>query len=883
MAFGRFNWQLWVLALVLVISQPARADKKEPQLKTKTLSSFSTYHDGGSKIPQLSEVELPSTSAQMLVQSRQKQANPPSQGAKQTGIISITGVKANPTDKGLEVILQTAQGEQLQVTNRSTGNNFVADISGGQLRLPSGEAFAFRSEKPLAGVTEITVTNVDANTVRVTVVGEASQPTVELFDDDTGLVFGVAGAATAAQPQPEAPQATEKPATEAPQEEPAAQQDDPIELVVTGEQDGYRAPNASTATRTDTPIRDIPQSIQVVPQEVLRDRNVRDLTEAVETVAGVVEGGDRTVRIIRGFSQSGNFRNGFRDVGAYGVTAARTIEQVEVLRGPASVLFGQVEPGGIINVTTRQPLSTPYYNLAFEVGNYNLYQPSIDLSGPLTTDKNLLYRLIASYKNSNPIPEPTNIQETVLAPSITWKLGDRTDLKLYYEYSNTTGDPFWFYTGILSDGSLLPRNFFQSYPSLARVERTTQRYGYELNHKLTDNWQIRNNFSVAATNNRQTDVFATEIENDRILTGFVISDYRYKPENYFGQIDLLGRFNTGAISHQLLIGFDFNRLAETFQGFEGGVPDLDIFNPNYNVPVPANLAPYTGETNTQSYGVYLQDQITIFDNLKLLIGGRVDWTEQSRTFVFDNVDFLRPDQNDTAFSPRIGLVYQPSDLVAFYASYSRSFLPTTGFNPDGRVFDPTRGTQYEVGVKADWLNRKLSTTLAAYQITKTNVTTTDPNNPTFSIQTGEQQSQGIELDVAGEILPGLKLIASYAYTDAKVTQDNTTPVGNRLNGVPENQASLWTTYEIQQGDLKGLGFGLGLFYVGERQGDLANSFQLKDYLRTDAALYYRRDGFKAAINIRNLFDIDYAEYGSGRTFIQRGAPLTITGSVSLEF
>ncbi|BDA71264.1 hypothetical protein CAL7716_054300 [Calothrix sp. PCC 7716] len=173
------------------------------------------------------------------------------EGGNQGGIVPITGVKANPTDKGVEVILQTTQGQQLQVTNRSAGNNFVADISGGQLRLPSGEAFTFRSEKPLAGITEITVTNVDANTVRVTVVGETSQPTVELFDDDdAALVFGVAPAATATQPQPEAPITTEKPATEALQEEPAARQDDPIELVVTGEQDGYRAPNASTATRT---------------------------------------------------------------------------------------------------------------------------------------------------------------------------------------------------------------------------------------------------------------------------------------------------------------------------------------------------------------------------------------------------------------------------------------------------------------------------------------------------------------------------------------------------------------------------------------------------------------------------------------------------------
>ncbi|KAM3091329.1 TonB-dependent siderophore receptor [Phormidesmis sp. 146-35] len=246
-------------------------------------------------------------------------------------------------------------------------------------------------------------------------------------------------------------------------------------------------------------------------------------------------------------------------------------------------------------------------------------------------------------------------------------------------------------------------------------------------------------------------------------------------------------------------------------------------------------------------------------------------------------------QKDGAFSPRIGIVYQPSQTVSLYASYSQSFRPTIGRNPDSnQAFEPTRGTQYEVGVKADFLNGKLSATLAAYNLTKENVLTPDPNPDLaiqgFNVQVGKQRSRGIELDVAGELLPGWKLIASYALTDATVAADNSIPVGNRLKNAPQNQASLWTTYEIQKGDLKGLGFGLGLFYVGERQGDLANSFQLKDYLRTDAAIYYRRNGFNAAINVRNLFDVDYiSAANSGTLYLQRGTPLTVVGSISWEF
>ncbi|UKO96930.1 TonB-dependent receptor domain-containing protein [Nostoc sp. UHCC 0870] len=603
-----------------------------------------------SQIRQLSEIELPTTNAQLLVQSPTP-SNPP---VVPGSIVTITGVKANPTDKGVEVILETTLGEQLQVTNRSAENNFIADIPNAQLRLPSGEAFTFRSEKPVEGITEITVTNIDANTVRVAVVGENALPTVELFDDDAGLVLAVASTATATQP-PETPQAEEKPASETP----AAQQDEPIELVVTGEQDSYRVPNASTATRTDTSLRDIPQSIQVVPRQVLEERQPRTLTEAVETVSGVVPGGSlpgsvgRT--IIRGFSQQGNFRNGFRDVDRFGITGIGTIEQVEVLKGPASVLFGALEPGGIVNVITRQPLSEPYYNFAFEAGNYGFYQPSIDLSGPLTADNTLLYRFIASYQGADSFQDFVNSQQTTIAPSITLNLGDRTSLNLYYEYISTLQAPSPSGAIVLSDGSLTPRNLYIGYPDISRYDVITQRYG--------------------------------------------------------------------------------------------------------------------------------------------------------------------------------------------------------------------------------------SANLAAYQITKTNVTTSDPDRPRFSIQTGEQQSQGIELDVTGEISPGWNVIASYAYTDAKVTADNRFPIGSRLYGVPNHQASLWTSYTIQGGDLKGLGFGLGLFYVGERQGsgNLADPFILDPYLRTDAAIYYRRDRLKAAINIRNLFDIDYSSFALGNTYVVRDAPFTITGSISWEF
>ncbi|NJP18612.1 MAG: TonB-dependent siderophore receptor [Hydrococcus sp. CRU_1_1] len=567
-----------------------------------------------------------------------------------------------------------------------------------------------------------------------------------------------------------------------------------------------------------------------------------------------------------------------------------TIEQVEVLKGPASVLFSAQEPGGVINTVTKKPLSTPYYNVEFQAGNYGFYQPSIDLSAPLTTDGNVLYRFIASYRGAGSYQDFVSSNTTTIAPSITLKLGDRTDLNLSYEYVRYFADPPIANVPLLSDGSLPPRNFYPSYPDLTLNDVTTNRIGLTLNHKFSENWQIRNNLAIVL-NQRTLERVFFELADDRTLTTTFFSrepSSGTRANNYFGQIDLLGKFNTGSISHQILAGFDINYL-------EGGILSfftsptpafvLDIFNPNYNIPKPEYPLGAKIDYATETYGVYLQDQIAFSDNLKLLIGGRYDWISNKFEDLLNDVN--EPLQNDGAFSPRIGLVYQPSDNVSLYASYSSSFKPSVGRNPDGRALKPTRGTQYEIGVKTDFLDRRLSATIAAYHITKTDVATPDPDPlpaaQGFSIQTGEVRSQGIELDVAGEILPGWKIIASYAYTDAEVTKDNATPVGNQLDNVPFNQASLWTTYEIQKGNLRGLGFGLGLFYIGERQGDLANSFELPSHLRTDAALYYRRDGFNAAINVRNLFDIDYASYVFGRNSVQRGAPLTITGSIGWTF
>ena len=775
--------------------------------------------------------------------------------------IQVKGVKVEQTTTGLDIILETQDGTSLQVDAtkfRTEGNSLIADIPNAVLALPNAQTFS--ADNPTSEIANIRVLQLDVSTIRLSVTGNNALPQQEVTLKTGALAYSLNS--EAAEPEEE--------------------------IVVTGEgQERYQVPNASTATKTDTPLRDIPQSIQVVPQQVLRDRNVKTPNQAVETVSGVADGGDNGTpggsRIIRGFTQAGNFRNGFRDVDFFGLTGVGTIEQVEVLKGPASVLYGAAEPGGIVNIVTKQPLSQPFYNLAFEAGNFGYYQPSIDFTGPLDRNKTALYRLIVGYQSSDGFQDFVDTNQTTIAPSFTFKLGQQTTLNLYHEYNHFNGDPGEFYTGVFSDGRFLPRRFAPDYPQFSFIDATTQKVGYTLNHQFSQNWQIRNNFALASTNTRDGFAAPLSIVDDRFLTDFDTEKRRYTIDNYFGQLDVLGKFNTGTISHQLLVGFDLNRNVQTFDAnvADSTLPDLDIFNPNYFDTPPFSFVPfYSFDTTTQSYGVYFQDQVRILDNVKLLMGGRLDWVTQNVT----NSGIDSPQQDDFAFNPRIGLVYQPSRSVSLYTSFSQSFNPSTGFNPDGEAFKPTKGTQFEVGTKVDFLDGKLSTTLAAYQLTKTNVTTPEFNNIGFSIQVGEQRSRGIELDVVGEVLPGWKIIGSYAYTDAEVTEDNSIPVGNRLLNVPKNQASLWTTYEIQKGSLKGVGFGLGLFYVDARAAFSDNSFFLPNYFRTDTAIYYRRNRFNAAINIRNLFSVDYFRASQNYNFgFQRGTPFTIIGSISWEF
>jgi iron complex outermembrane recepter protein len=832
-----------------------------------------------SQLPQVSEIEFPVTNAQMLVQSPSP-ANSPSVPLNQENqVVIITGVKAKPTDKGLEVVLQTTKGEQLQVTNRSTGNNFIADIFGGQLRLPSGEAFAFRSEKPLSEITEINVRNIDNNTIRITVVGEKGLPKVELFDDDAGLIFGVTPTATAAQQQ-QRPEASPKPV--------AQQDDEPIELLVTGTQDSYRVPDASVGTRTDTPLRDIPQSIQVIPQQVIKDQQATRLIEVLKNAPGIVQG-NRTPRDpvnnfnIRGFSSSSDILvNGLQNPSNENLAFDSNVERVEVLKGPASVLFGQGGLGGKVNLITKQPLRDPFYSVEASAGSYNFYRGAIDLSGPLNNSKTILYRLNASAQTNESFIDFYKQQRYSIAPALTFRISDRTKLTLEADYSRVDGS---YDFGIPAIGSVLPnlngniaRNRFVSEPDVNNASNSIFRVGYNFEHTFSDNWQVRSVFQASYFRLDRSIVFPIALQSDERTLDRRLNDAQANTDTYNLDNYVVGNFTTGSIKHQLIAGFNLFTSSGNFINLVNSFTPIDVFAPTYRTGQRGEvLATFDERSRTQQLGLYLQNQITLAENFKVLLGGRFDIANQKYE---ESIEQFSDFKQAEAFSPRVGIVYQPIKPLSFYASYSRSFQQGGDFV--SALPEPERGTQYEIGVKAD-LTNQLAATLAFYDLTRSNLSTTDPNDSLRSIQVGEQRSRGIEFDITGEILPGWNIIAGYAFTDAQITKDNDFPVGNQLNNVPRHALNLWTTYELQSGNLKGLGFGLGIFYYGDRQGDLENTFELPGYTRTDASIFYKRDKFRASLNIRNLFDVDYWVSAQNRNRVIPGDPLTVQGTISWQF
>ena len=787
----------------------------------------------------------------------------------QNSSIPITGVKLNQVDAGLEIVLETQAGRSLQIDAtkfRTENNSLIADIPNAVLALP--DAQEFNAENPTGEIAAVRVTQTDAATIRISVVGTTALPQSDVTLKTGGLEYSLNAEGETAEE----------------------------ELVVTGARPGsaYFAPNSTTATKLDVPLRDVPASIQVIPRQLIEDKQIVRLNDLADYVSGVQAqsgygGLSSQGYYFRGFETSfETLRNGFRDFGFLSPRDVANVERVEFLKGPASVLYGGSfgSIAGVVNTITKKPLETPFHQVGMTIGSYSFYRPTIDLTGPLTPDKSLLYRLNLAYENAGSYRDFVDSESIFVAPALTWRLGPKTTFTIELEYQKYD---YVFDRGLLPNAAFLtlPRNRFLGEPGFnqAKVEALAITYNFE--HNFSDNWKFRQGFNANLVSNFQQNVRGSRFseplleEDGRSLPRRAEREPDSNQQNFTLQNEVFGKFNTGSIRHNLLFGVELSRYRFNYAFFRAPIDSLDIFNPVYGAkPGAFELAYSPEEYGADNVGVYVQDLIELRPNLKLLAGLRFDANDSFYRNEDRTTDLT---QTDTGVSPRLGLVYQPTDTTALYFSWSKSFNPQFfSRNRTGDAFKPEAGEQFEIGVKQDLFNNRLSLNLAFYQITKQNVLTTDPDDFDFSIQTGEQKSRGIELDITGQILPGWDVIATYAYTDAFVSEDNVLPIGETLVNAAKHRASLWTKYEIQNGNLRGLGFGFGVVFSDDRPIGLPNVLILPSYVRADAALFYRREGWRLALNFRNISNTKYQE-SQGNFYFIPAAPFTVYGTVSYQF
>lgn len=653
---------------------------------------------------------------------------------------------------------------------------------------------------------------------------------------------------------------------------------------------GYVATRSTAGTKTDTPLIETPQSVSVVGAEQIDRQKAQTVGEALRYTPGLLasQGFNRTDDgfYMRGFQVNHDslYVDGLRNQPNIYSTSAEPygLERIEVLHGPASVLYGQSGPGGVINMVTKRPTTEPLHEVQVQGGSFERKQVATDHAGALDTEGAFSYRLTALARDSETMVDHIDDDKLYVAPSLTWRPTEATSLTLLASYSESRTA---YYYGFPAEGTVLPnangsiaRNRFLGEPDYNKWDRTAYSAGYELEHRLNDRLQFRQNLRYSSFENEYADIwFGSWQPGERVVNR---GAYERVDDSEMLALDnqVQAGFATGPLSHTLLVGVDYTRGDIERVQYGGTVAPLDLYAPVYGSPVTRNATPSTSIRETyDQVGVYAQEQVKLLDKWVLLLGGRQDWIADRSE---DRLSGSDESNDQNAFTGRAGLVYLSDSGLAPYVSYAESFQPQTGVQADGSTFQPTTGTQYEVGVKYQPKGRHSSVTLSAYELTRQNVVTADPDNLGFSTQTGEIRSRGLEAEARLTVLDGLRVIGGYAYVDAEVTKSSGADLGNRPANTPEHMASLWGEYEVQAGDLRGLTIGAGVRYVGNTV-NLSDSYTVPSYTVFDAMVGYQIEGWQLALNAINLTDETYVAACTYGCFY--GDALTVLGTVSYRW
>lgn len=671
-----------------------------------------------------------------------------------------------------------------------------------------------------------------------------------------------------------------------------------IDETATSPVNGYVATRSATGTKTDLALLETPQAINVVTADEIAARGAQNLGQALRYTPGIasqMEGGSEGRRdsvYTRGF-YAAQYVDGLPVAGGvfgYGVTQIEPygLERVDVLKGPASVLFGRNAPGGLVNGVSKRPTSEPYREVAFSAGSFDRVQGAFDVSDAL--GDSVRFRVAGLTRDSGTELGESKDDRDFIAPSLSWTPREGTRLTLLATYQKDEANSF---QQAPAEGSYFPNplgevdgNRYWGVPDYDRYKREFWSVGYEFEHRFNEHVQIRQNLRVA------------EVKDDMRWVGpWALIDYQwleryamaYKSTSKVVAVDTQAVFDfeTGALDHQLLAGLDHVRHTLRDGSYSdpsmdppswgGTLPLVDIFNPDLDAEItPGEWGDGYDQVQRQR-GVYVQDRIRL-GNWIALLGLRHDRAEGRSSYFPDPPESTSDDELTT----RIALTYVFDSGVAPYLSYSESFSPTAGRDVEGKPFEPTTGTQYEFGVKYQPDGVDAFVSAAAFEITQQNVLTPDPFDPFAQVQTGEARVRGIELEGKANPLPGLDLVASYAYLDSEVTESSTeAELGEPLPWVSRRQGSVWAAYTLQRGSIApGLGFGIGARYTSRYYSNLGGAYPIDALTLYDASISYdfglalaSLRGLTLNVAVQNLSDKEYlvsgsdwaGNYGQGRT------------------
>ncbi|TDB67403.1 TonB-dependent receptor [Arundinibacter roseus] len=644
------------------------------------------------------------------------------------------------------------------------------------------------------------------------------------------------------------------------------------EVVISANPSKYVTDYPSISLRLKTPLLELPQNIQVITAQNLKDQQIFNMQEGViRNVSGATrsEHWETYARIVMRGSRIAAFRNGVNITETWGPLNEdmSVVERIEFVKGPAGFMLANGEPSGFYNVVTKKPTGISKGEVGMTVGSFGTYRSTLDLDGLLTKDGKIQYRLnmMGQLKGTQRPFEFNN--RTLIAPVLKFQINPKTSLTTEYTYQTVNMSPIgsnYIYspTG-LGD---LPVDFTTLEANMTPTRIKEHSVFITLSHTINDNWKFTGQLAYLNFNQVGSSLWPTGFRGDTLLRA--TSNWDILGQTRVGQFFVNGDVSTGLIKHRILAGIDMGDKDFYHDWSQGGpitgTTGFNVFNPTFGTVAASQYPVFDRSLGVRERGVhynnlytalYLQDEIRLLkDKLRVTLAGRYTVTGDEDPYS-GKVDSKK-------FTPRVGLSYSVNRNTSAYAVWDESFIPQAGATFAGDRFRPITGTNQEVGIKQEWFDGRWTATVAAYQITKNNVLAPDPEHQFFSVQLGQTRTQGLEFDVRGQLFPGLDVTMNYAYTDAKVTKDTeNTEINRQVPGTDRHISNLWLNYRVPTGKAAGLGLSFGASHAAGRTAwygayDRTLDPSMPAYTRFDAAVSYQLDKFGVALNVNNLFNAD---------------------------